>query len=422
MLENITALTLLQLINYLVPLLTFPYLVRVLGIDAFGIFSFVLAVINYGIIFTDYGFDLSATRHISIHRENPKKINEIFSSVITIKIMMALLFLIVLFLMTFTIDKFAQHMSLYFYGFGMVIGQVFFPIWFFQGIEKMRYITFLNALAKIIFAAAIILFVKSPQDLDLVFIFNALGAIVAGFIAFYIAIKTFNVHFSLQPLERYLFYLKDAWYIFTSRIAVQLYQSLNIIILGFFVNNTLVGYFAVAEKIVRAISTIMSSVPRAIYPYMSKLYNESPLLFHKRNFQTSLGLLAITFPVAATVWYFAPEILKLVTGNTPAPKLVTLLHILSPLLVVASYGNHFTNILVIYNETKLLNKIVVTAGLLNLLLIFIAVHYFSVEGVAWLTLFIISGVIIAPKAYFIFFGLNKTISTRGRFKNKNEER
>ncbi len=409
--DNVIALTMLQLINYLVPLLTFPYLVRVLGIGAFGVFSFVLAVINYGIIITDYGFDLSATRHISLHRDDPEKVSEIFSSVITIKAVMALLFFLLLLVLTLSIEKFSEYMPLYLYGFGMVVGQVLFPVWFFQGIEKMRYITVLNALAKIIFAVAIVLFVTSPDDLDLVFIFNALGALIAGLTAFRIAVKQFGVRFNLQPMEKYLFYLKDAWYIFTSRVAVQLYQSLNIIILGFFVSNTLVGYYAIAEKIVRAVSTIMSSVPRAIYPYMSKLYKESPALFHKRNLQASLGLLAVTLPVAAGVWYFAPEILQLVTGKTPTPQLVTLLHILAPLLVVASYGNHFTNILVIYNETKLLNKIVITAGLLNLLLVVGVIRYFSIEGVAWLTLFIISCVIIAPKAYFIFF----------RFRQKNSE-
>ncbi|RUM63926.1 MAG: flippase [Sulfurospirillum sp.] len=406
-LDNVLALTMLQIINYLIPLLTFPYLVRVLGIESFGVFSFVLAVLNYGVVITDYGFDLSATKHISLNKEHPDKISEIFSSVITIKAVMALLFFLFLTLLTLSVDRFSQHATLYFYGFGLIIGQVLFPIWFFQGIEKMRYITVLNAISKVIFALAIFIFVTSPKDLELVFIFNTLGALIAGALAFRIAVKQFGVRFQIQPIEKYFFYLKDAWYIFTSRVAVQLYQSLNIIILGFFVSNTLVGYYAIAEKIVRATSTILSSVPRAIYPHMSKLYKTSPEIFHKRNLQISLGLLLITLPVTAFVWYFAPEILRLITNQTPPSELVTLLRIFAPLLVVAGYGNHFTNILVILNQTKLLNKIVITAGLLNLSLLFVVIRYFSVEGVAWLTLFIAGFVIILPKAYFIFFHLRK---------------
>ncbi len=405
--DNVLALTVLQIINYLVPLLTFPYLVRVLGIESFGIFSFVLAVLNYGVIITDYGFDLSATKHISLNKEHSAKISEIFSSVIIIKAAMALLFFVVLTLLVLSVDQFAQHAALYFYGFGLIVGQVLFPVWFFQGIEKMRYITILNAVSKSIFALAIFIFVTSPEDLKLVFIFNALGALIAGALAFRIAVRQFGVRFQIQPAEMYLYYLKDAWYIFTSRVAVQLYQSLNIIILGFFVSNTLVGYYAIAQKIVRALSTIMSSVPRAIYPHMSKLYKTSPQLFHKRNLQVSMGLLLVTLPVTAFVWYFAPEILRLITNQTPSVQLVTLLRIFAPLLIVAGYGNHFTNILVIFNQTKLLNKIVVTAGLLNLLLLFGVIRYFSVEGVAWLNLFIITFVIILPKAYFIFFRLRQ---------------
>jgi PST family polysaccharide transporter len=90
--DNFLSLTALQGINYLVPLITFPYLVRVLGVDQFGLFSFIMAIILYAEIITDYGFDLSATKHIALERDNPQKVNEIFSSVIMIKSMMAFIF------------------------------------------------------------------------------------------------------------------------------------------------------------------------------------------------------------------------------------------------------------------------------------------------------------------------------------------
>jgi len=83
--DNFVSLVVLQFINYLLPLFLIPYLIRILGIEGFGIYSFVLAIIMYGVQMSDYGFELSATYHISLNRDNQEKINEIFSSVLSIK-------------------------------------------------------------------------------------------------------------------------------------------------------------------------------------------------------------------------------------------------------------------------------------------------------------------------------------------------
>ena len=407
LMDNFLSLTALQGINMLIPLITFPYLVRVLGVEQFGVFSFIMAVMLYAEIITDYGFNLSATKHISINSDNQVKINEIFSSVIMIKTVMAVLFFLFLLLLIATVDKFAENGSLYAYAYGLILGQVLFPVWFFQGIEKMRYITILNAVSKIIFAVAIFIFVKSAEDLFLVFVFYSLGSLVAGAWAFKIAVKKFGVRFSLQSRENYIYYLKDAWYIFTSRVGVQLYQSVNIIILGFFASNAIVGYYSIVEKIVRAGGSIIASLPQAIYPYLAKLYKESIPMFYKRNTQVSLALLVIMIPLAGVVHVYAPEILSVFIGGKPPQIIVTLLQILTPLLAITVFATHFTNILVVLDESRLLNNIIIIAGLLNLVLVYPVIHFFEVVGLAWLNLFIIGGAIIGTKGYYIFFKFRK---------------
>ena len=402
LLDNFLALSTLQAVNYLVPIVVFPYLVRVLGVEQFGLFSFVMAVINYGVIITDYGFDLAATKHISTCREEQKRVDEVFSSVIIIKMAMAIAFLFVLTLLILSVEKFSRHASLYYIAFGVVVGQVLFPAWFFQGIEKMRYITILNALSKILFALAIFLFVHDGTDLPLVLLFNALGGIVAGLAALWVAQKQFGVRFAWQRLERLLFYLHDAWYIFTSRMAVQLYQSINIIILGFFASNTVVGYYSIVEKIVRALGNIMSSLTRALYPYLSKLYQESAALFYQRNIQLAFLIFCIMAPVAAVTYIYAEEILAVVTGLNPPPEeAVRLLRIFAPVLTIYLYGNQFTNILVILDEKKLLNSIVVTAGLLNLIFAPWIIYFYGAVGLMWINVFFALFVFIV-KGYYIF--------------------
>jgi O-antigen/teichoic acid export membrane protein len=174
------------------------------------------------------------------------------------------------------------------------------------------------------------------------------------------------------------------------------------------VSNTLLGYYAIVEKIVRAGGAILVALPRALYPYMAKLHQSSIALFYQRNLYLALGLLAIMIPVAGGVYYLAPEILSLVSGKEHPPAImIKLLQMLSPLFAVVIFGNLFTNILVILNETKLMNKVVVTAGLLNLALVYPTIKYFSVEGLAWLNLFIAMCVIVMTKGYFIFYHFKK---------------
>ncbi len=399
--DNFASLTLLQGINYLVPLIVFPYLVRVLGFDGFGLYSFILAIIMYGVMFSDYGFDLSATRMISLYVDNQKKINEIFSAVLIIKFVISLIYLFVLSLLIFFIDKFSQNSSLYYIAYGFVIGQLLFPVWFFQGIEKMRYITIINALSKLIFTTLIFMFVHHKDDLYLVFLFNSLGSIIAGAVALRIAIKKFNITFYFPTKAQILFYLKDGWYIFTSRVAVDLYVTSNVIILGFFANNTIVGYYSIVEKIIRAIGSMLEPLTRTVFPYLAKVYKESKELFYKRNIQLFFIILSIMLPTALIVFYNASWILKVVSGEEPNELMVYIFQVFSFVLVFYLYGHQFTNMLVTLGKSKVLHNIVMIAGLLNITVAPIIIYFFSVVGLVYLNV-TIAFFIAFTKGYYLF--------------------
>ncbi len=400
--DNFISLVVLQGINYLVPLIIFPYLVRVLGIDGFGLYSFIFAIIMYGVMISDYGFDLSATHNISINADDKDKKDEIFSSVMIIKSVIAMLYLIFLSILILFIDKLSANAPLYCIAYGMVIGQVMFPIWFFQGIEKMRYITVLNALAKLIFTVLIVIFVEGIEDLYLVLLFNSLGSIISGALALYIAITKFDITIKPQSIETLKFYLKDGWYIFTSRVAVELYVTANVIILGFFANNTIVGYYSIVEKIVRALGSMLEPLTRTAYPYLAKVYKNSQELFFKRNIQLSIVIFAIMLPISLLVYLFAPEILQLISGDNPNQLIINLLEIFSLLLIVYLYGSQFTNILVTLSETKLLNNIVLIAGLINIIAAPLAIYFYGVVGLVWVNVFIAFFIAIV-KGYFVFY-------------------
>lgn len=267
---NFFALFLMQLVNMLLPLLTLPFLGKVLGPSGFGLVMFSQAFIQYFVLITDFGFNLSATRKISINRDDFKKINEIVNAVYIIKILLLLLSGLITLVIVIFLSQFREYWYIYALNFGVVIGNVLFPVWLFQGMEKMRYTTMLNIVAKTIFTFSIFFVVDSPDKLFLVPLLNSVGYIVSGVIGLSVAVRQFNLRYS-SPNKTIIFsQLKESAQFFISRISVSAYTLTNTLILGLVSGHSMVAYFSIAEKLVNVVAVGISTVIDAVYPHMAK--------------------------------------------------------------------------------------------------------------------------------------------------------
>ena len=180
--KNWGALSFLQLSNYLFPLITLPYVLRVLGPEKYGLINFAAAFTGYLVIISDYGFNLSATKDISINRNDETIINKIFSSVILTKIFLGIISLILMFIVVQLFDTFRRNEELYYITFGMVIGKILFPQWFFQGIEKMKYITIINFITRFIGTIAIFVLIRVQNDFLVLAAINSSVQVLVGVI------------------------------------------------------------------------------------------------------------------------------------------------------------------------------------------------------------------------------------------------
>jgi Membrane protein involved in the export of O-antigen and teichoic acid len=382
LIENFLSLSVLQIANYILPLITLPYLVRVLGPEKFGLIAFSQAFIGYFMILTDYGFNLSATRDISINRENKEKVSEVFSSVMIIKLALMILSLILMSIIIFSFEKFKQDWIVYYLTFGMVVGQVLFPVWFFQGMEKMKYITFLNILAKVIFTVAIFVFVKEASDYLYVPILNSLGFIVAGILGLWIVFRDFEISFKFVGLKELKRQLKEGWYIFISTVAISLYTISNTFILGLFTNNAIVGYYAAAEKIVRAVQGLLVPVSQTIYPYISKLMNESVELGIKFIRKATVIIGGISFGLSLILFIFAELVINILLG----PKYheaVVVLKILAFLPFIIALSNIFgIQTMLTLNYKKEFSNILILASIINIILALIMVPILKHIGIS----------------------------------------
>jgi PST family polysaccharide transporter len=365
--ENFLSLSILQGLNYILPLITLPYLVRVLGPEKYGLIAFAQAFIGYFMILTDYGFNLSATREISINREDKQKVSEIFSSVLTIKFFLCILSFLILVSLLF-IPKFKKDWLVYIFTFGMVLGNVLFPIWFFQGIEKMRYITILNIVAKSIFTVCIFIFIKKMSDFVYVPLINSLGYLVAGMLSLRIVFINFAVKFVIPSLEGIKHQLKEGWHIFISTVAISLYTISNTFILGLFTNNTIVGYYAAAEKIIRVIQSMLTPISQTVYPYISKLASESKekaLNFIKKLLKIiGLGSFIISF----LIFIFSTQIVYILLGSHFQNSIIVL-KILAFLPFIIGLSNVMgIQTMLTFGMKEVFSKIIISAGIINICL------------------------------------------------------
>jgi len=309
LLSNFFSLSVLQGANYLLPLITLPYLVRVLGPEKFGLVAFAQAFIQYFVILTDYGFNLSATREISIHRENKQKVSEIFISVLIIKFVLMVLSLILLCAVVFSFSKFKSDWQIYFLTFGMVVGQVLFPVWLFQGMERMKYIAFLNITSKLFFTILIFIVVRKASDYIYVPLINSCGFILAGIFGQWLAFRNFRIRPHIPTINCLRSHLKDSTQFFLSRASVSIYTSSNAFFLGLFTNNAMVGYYSAAEKLYIAFQGIYQPLTNTIYPYMAK-YRNIPL--YKKVFKLSLALNSVS---CILLFVFSRQLVTLLLGS-----------------------------------------------------------------------------------------------------------
>jgi PST family polysaccharide transporter len=306
LLSNFFSLSALQGVNMILPLLTLPYLVRVLGVENFGLINFALSIIMFFSILVSFGFSLSATREISINRDNHQKVNNIFSSVIIIQIILTLLSLFILSILILSVDIFSQNSLLYYTTFGIVFGKLLFPTWFFQGMEKMKYITYINVFFRVIFTALIFVFVKDENDYIYVPILNSLGAILGGLYSLYLIHKLFKVKVIIPNIDIIKKQFIDSYHFFLSRIANNGSRYYATAIIGIYFGNVAVGYYSMVEKLFFAFMSLGGIVSQTIYPYMSRTQD---LKFFKKIF-VAITLLSII--ILIPLLYFNEEFLLLI--------------------------------------------------------------------------------------------------------------
>lgn len=379
--ENILSIFTIKGLEYILAFITFPYLTRVLQVERFGAIVLAQGIIQYLVLFTDYGFNLTGPREIA-RNEGKKTLAKSFSSIFFAKLLLLVLIAII-FVIVCTISSLycLIDYKLYTVWFIMVIGNVIFPIWFFQGIQQMRYITFVNMIAKFVSVIGIFLLVRSPEDYLLAAFFQALSPLVAGICSWIIIVKKYPQLLCIPKILDVKQQLKDSWQIFASTIAINLYTASNIVFLGLLTSNVIVGYFSGAKKIIDNIIALFSPVSQAVYPHICKLVGESETnavqFIKKVLLVMGMGNLCLSL----LLFIFAEMIVEILLG-AGYEQSVVMLRIMAFLPFIIALSNVFgIQTMLPFGLQSAFSKIIMCAAVLNTIIILPAIYFYQGIGV-----------------------------------------
>lgn len=303
------------------PFVALPYVIATIGAENYGLAVFSQAVISYFDIFINWGLDTSAVRDVSINRNNPAEINRIVSTVLGIKVMLFLLSFIVLLICIATIPFVQKHSWLFVFAFLTCLSEVFFPGWFYQGIEKMKYLTLIRATSILFYTVTIFIFVHTPNDYEKVVLLQSLGNIVAGCLSLYLLFIVNGVRLVWPPYQFLKRTFVDSFPFFMSRLSVILNNTIAKTVSGIFLTMEAVAAFDLAQKIATAALIPMKMMNQAVYPHIAKTKSISFVRkYLKIDFLLSLS-------IALVVAVMAPFIISIFAKKQLAES-VSILQIL----------------------------------------------------------------------------------------------
>lgn len=380
-LENIIALFSIRGLEYLLALVTLPYLVRVLGPEKYGAIAFAQSFVQYFSLITDYGFNLTGPKNIA-SAKNEHERGQLFIAIICAKFILAVFCTGIFFLLISSLSIFKKDFYLYIGAYLAVIGNIVFPVWFFQGIQKMKYITFANISARMITVIGIFMLVKTSEDYIITVILQSITSVIAGIFSFYILFFMHRYVFITPTWQMIWHVFVEGWQIFISTIAINIYTVSNTFFLGLLTDNVIVGYFTSANKIIESIKGLMGPISQSIYPYISSMVKNSrteAILFLRK---CMLVLCGGNLLLSIGLFVFADEIVFFLLGQSYASS-IYMIRIMAFLPFIISLSNIFgIQTMIPFGWQNLFSKIVILSAILNTCLVFPLIYFFSGEGVA----------------------------------------
>jgi PST family polysaccharide transporter len=315
--SNFISLSFFQFANYIIPLIVVPYLVRILGAENYGKINYAQVFASYFTILISFGFEYTSTKEIAENRNDQKKIQDTYNATLQLKAILFIVSCVVFSALFLFSEKLKEDYLLYIYSFVLNLGLLLFPNWYFQGIEQMRIMSVVNFLIKFSGILALFLFIQNEGDYVFVPLISFVIQLFFSIWALYYVVSRQKIKLKLIPQYDLLknHFIKGLP-IFISSVAISTYTILNFTLLGIYENNSEIGYYSGAHKIIMAI-LMLTSVPlnTSLYPALSRKIKDSKeegIIILRR---TVKYVFFITLGISILVFFASPLLVHFILGN-----------------------------------------------------------------------------------------------------------
>lgn len=371
---NFGYLFLLQVAGYVFPLISMPYLARVIGAEGFGKIAFASAIVVWIQTISDWGFNLTATRDVAQNRDNKELVSRIFSNVLWVRSVLTLLSGIILLLVVLLVPYLRENADIIFVTFLLVPGYILFPEWFFQAIEKMKYTTFFNLFLKLVFTVAVFVFIHKREDYLMQPLLTTIGYLLCGIGALYLIFKKWGYSLYKPQWDEIFKTIRNSTDVFINNLMPNLYNSFSVMLLGFFGGSTANGIYDGGNRFPVIFYQFQSVLSRAFYPFLSRRPD-------KHSFYAKLNIVSALIGAVFLI-LLSPLVIKIMLGDE-FEKSVVVMQILSFSVVFLAMGYTYgTNFLIINHKEKPLRNLTFISSIIGMCVSVPLVYYFSYIGAA----------------------------------------
>ncbi|WP_291103369.1 MULTISPECIES: flippase [unclassified Flavobacterium] len=381
LLKNITSLGLVQVVNYIFPLITIPYVSRIIGPEGFGEINYITAFVSYFILLISYGFDFTATRKIAVDPDNLEMRSKVFSEVTSARILLFIISMAAFMICIGVLPLLKGNLMLSSILFLNVISVLLTPQYVFQGLQKLPILSLVTILKGIINTSLIFLFVTKKDDLLLYAGIGVFSNFLISLISILYVLFVIKIKFSFYSIKHSLNILNEVRLVFFSSIVFSLYTTTNIIVLGLFSEAKTIGYYTTAVSFIMIVQGVVNiPLSSSLYPYIGRAFSES-----QENGIIKLRKIApiifyFTAAVCLGILILAPFVIFLIYGKSFEGSIITV-QILSFLPLISAMSNLMgIQTMLNLNMDNLFLKITSIAACFSIALNLLLCHYFSYIG------------------------------------------
>ncbi len=400
LISNITALSFLQVLSFTLPLLTIPYIARILGPEHWGAIALSQLIIGYFVILSNWGFLWSATKKVAAAKGYKKYLLEIFWSTWIAQWLLCITVSILLVLAIEYIPYLNKRSLFYYSGILSIVAIASFPVWFFQGMELMKEFALIQLIGKILVIPLTFIFIKEPNDGYLVIVISGGTAIVSGIFSIYWLFAKLDLEYRAVSFLDVFKELRESFGIFLSTLWISVYTSLTPVILGSISGTSALANFTLASRAQMAAQSALTPISQALYPRMSSLYGNNP----KEARRLLLKSAIVTLPLAASfslVLAFFSDIIVLLIGGEQYLVASEVLVYLSPLPLIVCISN-FCGVQIMFTRgnSREFNFILGVAGAISLITIYPLIMWKGAIG-AGANILITESIVSALMLFFV---------------------